>query len=424
MADLSSLYPKPAKGPLEGASFGDLLNLARGMQEMQGQQALGRIMQENIDPATGRVNQEGMMRAMSRPGPQSYIAPKAIEAITARAAEQQALAQATNTIVAREAGPLATSNKITDFDIDHAVARIASATGRPASEVRAKLFAGMPDDQAGRKAYFTNLLKMGLGPEGVATPTAAPPGPGGETRQQSLGTSLTAQHGGAAAPPAGGAPAGGPQVTGNPMGSERSAEAYQAALQRASNYGQDIYPWQEAARILEQSPKGFTGPGSKGRQQLEEFVYALSPTVARWSGIPEDKIKNYAELEKYLTQATQSRATGFGAHTDMQLATAISGNPNVHINDLANKDVVKAAIALRRMEHAQALAASKAGPVRYSEAAARWGATMDPRAFAIDMMPAKEVERLKKELKGKERARFNQSLQAAIDAGVVTMPGQ
>jgi hypothetical protein len=144
------------------------------------------------------------------------------------------------------------------------------------------------------------------------------------------------------------------------------------------------------------------------------------PTLARWiPGVSPGDIQNYDEAKKYLTQATMGRLAGFGHGTDQQLATALTGNPNVNISNMAAVDVTKMAIAARRMEHAQTLMAAGAGPVGYSQASANFAAGQDPRAYMIDLMEPDQIKKLQATLKGPERARFNTSLQAAINAGVI-----
>ena len=149
----------------------------------------------------------------------------------------------------------------------------------------------------------------------------------------------------------------------------------------------------------------------------------LIQVIARWTGVDPEKISNYSEVEKYLTQGLQGRAANFGAHTDMQLATTASGSPNVHITDLAGVPLIKATIAMRRMEQAQILENSKFGGPQYTDEAGKWAVRQDPRAYMLDMLPPEQVKQLQTTLKGPERARFNASLRAAIRSGVVTPPG-
>jgi hypothetical protein len=152
----------------------------------------------------------------------------------------------------------------------------------------------------------------------------------------------------------------------------------------------------------------------------------LSPTIARWAGIDPNELKDYAKADKYLTQAVQTRAAGFGAHTDQQLATTISGSPNVHINDLAVDDVLKAMIATRRAEQAQTMEARKAGPIGYSDAAGSWSARNDIRAFSLDQLTPEGRAKLLGSLKKgtPEWTRFNNSLRSAYENGLMTPPGK
>lgn len=234
--------------------------------------------------------------------------------------------------------------------------------------------------------------------------------------------------------PVPGAPSPAAQITGTgantlpgslPIGAEKSSAILQADLEKASTYGQEIYPWMQALDKVKALGAGGTAPGSKGRQEVESFLYGLSPEFAKViPGFDATKIKNYAELEKYLTQATQQRAQGFGVHTDQGLATAIAGSPNVHINDLAVHDVVKSAIALRRMEHAQTIVNEGAGPVGYTSSKSKWATGQDPVAYAVDLMTPEARTKYIKSLKGKSLQRFNDSLQSAYASGVIDRPGQ
>lgn len=249
---------------------------------------------------------------------------------------------------------------------------------------------------------------------GVVSPKGGIPG----GPSANLGGNVIVQGPSIIAPPVAAGPA-----AGLPLGSEKSAEVLQGDLARARNFGQEIVPWQQALEKLKLLGPGGTGPGTQGRQEFQSFLFALAPTVSRWAGVDPEKIKNYAEAEKYLTQATQSRAAGFGAHTDLALSQAITGNPSVKINDLAATDVTKVAIALRRMEQVQTLQNAAHGPVDYTKKAAEWATKQDARAYAIDLMPPEQLKKLQKDLKGAERAKFNASLKAAIESGVVAPPG-
>ena len=137
-----------------------------------------------------------------------------------------------------------------------------------------------------------------------------------------------------------------------------------------------------------------------------------------------DKIKDYADLQKYLTNAMQQRANNLGPHTNEGLSTMATGSPNVNINDMSVDELIKANIGLRRAEQAQILDSAKAGPVNYTTQKANIAGRQDISAFGIDMMSPGQISSLQKTLKGTARANFNKSLQSAISNGLITPPGQ
>jgi hypothetical protein len=205
-------------------------------------------------------------------------------------------------------------------------------------------------------------------------------------------------------------------------GAPASIDAMNKDLIRTGSFASDIYPLQQAMEKINALGPGGTAPGSKTRQEYESFAYGLAPQLSKYIGVDASKIKNYAELEKYLTQAVQARAGNFGVHTDAGLATATSGSPNVHVVDLATKDLIRAGIGIARMERAQVMQAAQAGPTGYLAAKADFAGQQDPRAFQIDMMSPDEIKSLSKTLKGPALDRFNSSLRAAIRSGVLTHP--
>jgi murein L,D-transpeptidase YcbB/YkuD len=88
------------------------------------------------------------------------------------------------------------------------------------------------------------------------------------------------------------------------------------------------------------------------------------------------------------------------------------------------EDTVKTAIALRRLQYAQHFMAKKAGPTGYANAASNFPTEHDQRAFYTDLMAQAEHSKLMKSLKKgtPEYERFNRSLKAAHDSGVMPAP--
>lgn len=198
-----------------------------------------------------------------------------------------------------------------------------------------------------------------------------------------------------------------------------------AARARAAHFGADIYPLEQSLGALERLGPTGTGPGTDELNTIKSF---LQSNLNWLPGVKIDpnSIKDFDEAKKYLTQAAGSRAAAFGHGTDQALSTALTANPNTHISNLAAVDLTKATIALRRMEQAQTLQADRIGvqPGQFATWAARWATNVDPRAFMVDLLDQKQLQNLQKTLKNpKERARFNSSVQMAIDNGIITRPG-
>lgn len=431
MAEVNSLYPRPPQ-PQENLLAGDPLRLLGALgqinqlrrfeAEFGARKAIGSEYSNALRP-DGTVDVERLSQGLKRNPAASYGLPEATSAMLAQTGQMTQNATALfeqqagqNKYVLERIGSLADKPDLTPEDVSHEIVNLARTTSIP-SAILTGWLRGLPRDPAQLRERMVTMKNMAIGAPGLSGRVEGPRTETGEPTSISVGQANYAGAGGPAKPAVG-------IATGLPPGSEKSAAVLQEDLARARNFGQELFPWQQALEKLKALGPGGTAPGSKGRQEFASFLYGLSPTVSRWAGVDPEKIRDYAEAEKYLTQATMSRAASFGTHTDQALAQAISGNPNVHINDLANVDVVKAAIALRRMEQAQTLEASKAGPVGYTASAAKWASTQDPRAFAIDLMPPEQIKKLQKDLKGKEREKFNASLKAAIDNGLIQLPGQ
>ena len=293
---------------------------------------------------------------------------------------------------------------LTKKDVNDFIVAATRNTNIPTSTLSTYLD-GVPDDPKQLLSHIRNLQNIAIGSAGTATRVQGPPGPQGEQTTAPLGQ---VNYGGSAMP------------VGLPPGSDVSAGAHQSDLINAGRFKDDIFPLMKARELAEKLGPGGMAPGSKGRQDLESYIYGLMPQLVPAGR--QDKIKNYAELEKYLVNNTMQRAQGLGLHTDAGRDQAVTGSPNVHINDLAGKELIDAQIALRRMEHAVTLQAAKAGPAKYTAEKGRIAAEQDPRAYRLDLMKPEEVKNLDATLKGRARDRFNASLKAGIDSGAIVLP--
>lgn len=214
-----------------------------------------------------------------------------------------------------------------------------------------------------------------------------------------------------------------------PLTTPPSIQKMQGDLSQVGNFSQAIVPWTQMNHYLSQLPEGSMGPGSEGRQHLEEGLFALSPTLAKFAGVSPDKITNYGSFAKYAAQAATSVG---GSGTDLSLMQTITGNPNPKINDLTDRQLVQFGTAVMRMGAAQTFEASKAHPnapvgsngAEYINKKAELSSTLDPRAFMFDMLSPKQRTDLNNSLSGQERKNYNKSIDIAIRNKLMTLPGQ
>lgn len=210
---------------------------------------------------------------------------------------------------------------------------------------------------------------------------------------------------GAPATPHGFVPTGLPPGEGDVI--HASVVQYSNDRARAGTFAQRIYPLEQAATLL---PLTNTGPGTEWVHDIKQFL----ETQASALGGDAYKIQNanYAELQKYLTQVVNSNPMAAGS--DARLASALTGNPSVHISNLAAQNVVKAAIGLERMQQAAVLSfqnpsdmfpkqAAKYGngaPGRYGDYSRDFSSAVDPRAFIMDLLPQKQRDAVMDSIKG------------------------
>lgn len=412
MPDISGLYPQPPT-PLGPGQMLGIVGQVNALQQFNAQQAAGRSFQSGINP-DGSVDYSKIMTGLQSPDA-ALAAPQAMGTLLeqrgrmiANSAAQFELGAGQNTFIMNKLAGLATkAGGVSQEDINGLLTDAARGTNIPAADLSGwgASFNGMSKPAA--QARIKNVLNSQLGTSG-AQQIPGPPNPAtGAPGSIALGA----------------APSGG-MATGTPLGSEASSGLMQADLARKGNLQQELFPMQKSLDLLNSLPAGSTGPGTAVRNQIQSFIYSMSPTLAKWlPGVDPSKIQDYDELNKYMTQAVTSGARGFSPDSDARLAAAFSGNPNSHINDLANKDVFKSMIALKRMEATQTGIAQQAGPIGYSAAKANAAAWLDPRAFAIDQMTPDQRQNLQKSLKGPERVNFNRSLGAAYSNGILAPPG-
>lgn len=443
MADnINALYPQP-QTPQPGLMTGDpsrLIGMVGQMQQIQGRNAMGEAWRNALQP-DGSIDHATLMKGAANAG---VMAPDAVTAALAQRQQDQQYQAAQfeqgvkqNNYAMSLFGSYADKPTVTNEDIHNLTTNIARNFPKmPISAINNWSRSLLAMDPVKRKETIGMMRNAAMGPEAQTTPdTGAPQAGTGAPVSINRGQAALERSGIGGAPGAGtGAPAPMPGqgpapvaqrgIVGLPPGSDKSSTEMQNDLIHAGNWGQEMLPLNQALdaanRLKTKYGTGYFAPGSEGRQEFQSFWYGVSPKFAQFLGVDPAKLQDYAEAKKYLTQATASRVGGFGAGTEAQLKTAAGGSPSVNINDMAVDGVLKMMIAARRMEHVQTLQSAQQGGPKYTDNKAKWSTKQDPRVYMIDLMPPDEIRKLDKSLKGKDREKFNSSLAAAVETGVIS----
>lgn len=188
-----------------------------------------------------------------------------------------------------------------------------------------------------------------------------------------------------------------------------SANAYDAAMQAAGKYSQRVNPLRQAIPLLEKMKDTEIGPSSERWNDIKSTAQTLG--AGKIAGIDPEKIKNYNELKKYFSQYTSQAAATLGPKTNDGLATAVTSNPNVHMDKLSATDLSKMALGVERMQQAGALAFNdqvqngQAKPGSFNRFMLKFGTDYDPRSFVYDIMDKKGQDKIDN-LKGAELKKF------------------
>lgn len=263
---------------------------------------------------------------------------------------------------------------------------------------------------------LATLRTMGVSPEAMVSRVEAPPGSQNEPMKQPLTSAIRA-----GAQPVGAVPGATEAQVQTGAG---SGAALNDARHRALNYRQEVFPLETAIPALEKLGKTGTGPGTEEFNHIKSFLQS-----AGIPGLDTDKIKNFDEAKKYLTDfVNQNGNTG----TNDKLAASFAGNPSVNISNAAAVDVAKSALALRRMKQAQLVEFEKSGKPdsEFTKWASQWNVAHDPRAYGFDLMTPDQRKKVIESLpEGKNgapgpRDLFKLQVMGAHDSGIIKPPGQ
>lgn len=433
-----SLQPQdPLKQPLSIMQLLGAVNQNRLFnQTYNARENIGNAYRANVDEQ-GNIDNRGLARDIGRTG--GFLAGEGLGTATANATAQFANQKTQQNYLQQTLGALASKPDLNWRDVSTWAQNVARNTNAPPEMITSLLDGAfsVKNNPRALKDYITTQGIISLGTQALGGETGPPTGEGqptqittGEAIQRRTGV-LPGSNTPQAAPRPGVIPQTG-MVTGNAPGFEQaaagSANLMASNRARAANFGSDIFPMMQALPALERlGPQG-VGPGTEELNTIKSFVQSnlnWLPGADKIIGNPQN-IKDYDEAKKYLTQLAGSRATMFGHGTDQALSTSLVGSPNTHISNLAGTDLLKATIALRRMEQAQTLDADdqKVQPGGYASWAAKWATNVDPRAYMVDLMTPDQLQRVAKSLKTKaEKDKFNRSAAKAAELGIITRPG-
>jgi hypothetical protein len=204
--------------------------------------------------------------------------------------------------------------------------------------------------------------------------------------------------------------------TGLPPGADipikAANDAWAAVSANTGTYAQRSFPVTQAL-ALAQKGNLTTGQGTKAINDVKSWLQSRAATF----GWDAQSIANadYQKLEKYLQQNVNAQPMAAGS--DARLASALTGNPSAHLDNLALVDVLKATQGLMRMDQMAAIdfAARGAPNGQWNNFVRDWQITHDPRAFIADQMNTSQQKKMFADMKPSERVAFGRTLDL-IDA--------
>jgi len=195
-----------------------------------------------------------------------------------------------------------------------------------------------------------------------------------------------------------------------------AAVAYNDAMVNAGKFSSRVNPLRQAIPLLEKMKETDIGPTSERWNDIKSTAVTLG--AGKLAGIDPEKIRDYNELKKYFTQYASQAAATLGPKTNDGLATAVTSNPNVHMDKLSATELAKVALGIERMQQAAALEfndlvqAGKAQPGTFNRFMLQWATRQDPRAFVYDIMDKKGQEAVRK-LPEAEREKVKEGMRIA-----------
>lgn len=259
------------------------------------------------------------------------------------------------------------------------------------------------------------------GPPGLQPPTAAAPARPKVPSSPTVVGDQEAEARGLYEKPA-------PVISSLPPGTARAmegaAESYNTASEAAGKYAQRVNPLRSAIPILEKMKETDIGPTSERWNDIKSTAITLGAGKII-GGIDPEKIKDYNELKKYLSQYSSQAAATMGPKTNDGLATAVTSNPNVHMDRMSALDLTKVALGVERMQQAgirefnAMVESGRAAPSGFNKFMVKWASEQDPRAFVYDLLTPEQQAKMKKGLSKAELDKIRNGMNLADRHGLL-----
>lgn len=236
-------------------------------------------------------------------------------------------------------------------------------------------------------ASNVQVINPATGEQGVITKAAqlGLPGPG------NTGGGYTGRYGD------NGAQGGAPGFT--PTGLGPAAQAAQSAAgSNASNAAQGLSNEVNGAPVrinnLQEARDKLanidTGKGAASFNEAKQYIATnpLLTDIAQKAGLDLNKVNNFAEFNKIVTQYANQTSAGLGTGTNDRLNATIAGNANTNMPNAANKYVLTKAIAAEQYRSALNDAWQNSGnsPEKFNQFLSQWNKNVPVEVFAYSAM--------------------------------------
>lgn len=389
--DASLLIPKQQQGGFSGMSLLDLVNLAQHSAQYQTSRALSDYIGANTDPATGQTNWSKVSGGYGSDPNVSMRTPEQMVGISLANQTQLATAQKNLTAAATLFAPLtALGDNVTQKDL----ARYNPALVKLVGPDQAKQFMDLlhlPDGAPLAQAIMG--IKQGL--VGATVPSVPAPGiQGGPPRMITpMQAEQEAAQGARRNPPG--------------MVSPEEPVGYKEEQAASGGFTERVSPLINAIASARKLGPNDTGPLSEEFNTIKKAAGVLG---VKFTGSDWDKVKNYDQLKKALTQWSSQAAAG-GHQTNDFLAQTVAGNPNVSMTNATIQTLAKVAYGqeARRQAMFQEFIKQGLAPSQWPAWRAAHNQDWDQRAFVMPMMSQEARGKMLAGMTAQERAKFEHS---------------